>query len=419
MQVNGEDYYTIRSYTDKAEAIYYSFPNDQINTFSDEDTVSFYVAVLADECPGLVSIYPSSDIKNPIYQKIVPSETIVAGTIYHIGLADPYISTDFSKDGECTQLQKATKGKGIDLVIMGNGYYDRDMDSGGRYETDMNGTMEALFRMEPYKSYRDRFNVFTVKVVSPYIDANRKDSPIGSLSSVRAYYKRVPGIDTTTTRVVIIERIPKNRNQKNRSNTIMFSDCSFIINMKENYNNSNALFHEFSHGIGKVCDEYIEHTGIIPEAQKGRLRDWHQKGWMTNVDLSKDSVLWKAYLTDDRFKMEGLGIFEGGNTYEYGVYRSSSYSAMNGRTFWLNAPSRECIYRQIMSLSEGDSWAFNYEDFVSFDAPYRSLYKDGYDTVIDVKSHITGEDASSETHQHVPPKYIDKPINAVSSSERR
>ena len=36
-----------------------------------------------------------------------------------------------------------------------------------------------------------------------------------------------------------------------------------------------------------------------------------------------------------------------------------------------NAPSREIIYKQVMSLSEGSAWSYDYEQFVAFDAGYR------------------------------------------------
>ena len=45
--------------------------------------------------------------------------------------ADYYESKDYSKDGEVMTLQKATNGKGIDLVFMGDGYTDKDMAPGG------------------------------------------------------------------------------------------------------------------------------------------------------------------------------------------------------------------------------------------------------------------------------------------------
>ena len=36
-----------------------------------------------------------------------------------------------------------------------------------------------------------------------------------------------------------------------------------------------------------------------------------------------------------------------------------------------NAPSREAIYKRAMKLAYGDSWTYDYEEFVKFDEPGR------------------------------------------------
>lgn len=78
-----------------------------------------------------------------------------------------YTSTDYSRDGEVMQLQKATQGKGIDLVFLGEAFVDKDMEPGGLYEQTMKAAMEQYFAYEPLRTFRDRFNVYAVKVVSP------------------------------------------------------------------------------------------------------------------------------------------------------------------------------------------------------------------------------------------------------------
>ena len=45
---------------------------------------------------------------------------------------------------------------------------------------------------------------------------------------------------------------------------------------------------------------------------------------------------------------------------------------MNQNIMWFNAPSREQIYKAIMTLSEGPAWKYKYEDFVTYDAINRN-----------------------------------------------
>ena len=78
---------------------------------------------------------------------------------------DYYISSDYSQDGKVATLQEATEGAGIELVLMGDAFSDRQI-ADGTYDTVMAKMMEAFFSEEPYTSYRRLFNVRSVKVVS-------------------------------------------------------------------------------------------------------------------------------------------------------------------------------------------------------------------------------------------------------------
>lgn len=75
-------------------------------------------------------------------------------------------------------LQKATKGSGVDIVIMGDGFTKRHFVSGGRYETVMQKAYEDFFSVEPYSSLQEYFNVYYINVLSeeahdavPYYDS--------------------------------------------------------------------------------------------------------------------------------------------------------------------------------------------------------------------------------------------------------
>ena len=78
--------------------------------------------------------------------------------LFDDGSSVTYESTDFSKDGEVKTLQTATVGNGIDIVLMGDAYSDR-LVADGTYDNAMNTAMEKFFDVEPYKSFRDHFNV--------------------------------------------------------------------------------------------------------------------------------------------------------------------------------------------------------------------------------------------------------------------
>ncbi|MDO4801984.1 MAG: M64 family metallopeptidase, partial [Prevotellaceae bacterium] len=78
---------------------------------------------------------------------------------------DWYESTDYSADGTVMELQKAKKGNGIDIVLMGDAYSDR-LIADGTYDATMRKVMDVFFTQEPYKTFRDYFNVYDVRAVS-------------------------------------------------------------------------------------------------------------------------------------------------------------------------------------------------------------------------------------------------------------
>ena len=91
--------------------------------------------------------------------------------------------------------------------------------------------------------------------------------------------------------------------------------------------------------------------------------------WFSNIDLTSDpsKVKWSAFLNDGRYKNEGLGIFEGGYTYQYGVWRPTMESIMGNSGDSFNAPSRYAIWYRIHKLAYGKDWNGTYEDFVAYD----------------------------------------------------
>ena len=96
-------------------------------------------------------------------------------------------------------------------------------------------------------------------------------------------------------------------------------------------------------------------------------------GYYRNVSTYSDvtKTYWADFAADSRYDFEKLGCYEGGHYQEKGVYRPTDNSIMNsnsvGIVFSFNVASRVMIYKRCMNIAYGDSWKFNYEDFVKFD----------------------------------------------------
>lgn len=55
------------------------------------------------------------------------------------------------------------RSKRINIVFLGDGYTSDEMD---KYNSNVQGVVEELFNAEPYSSYRNYFNVYTIEVPS-------------------------------------------------------------------------------------------------------------------------------------------------------------------------------------------------------------------------------------------------------------
>lgn len=354
-------------------------------------------------CPDLVSLstFGTQNLKIIITREQKFDYNIDGYTyfVYKGEDQEMYTSTDFSRDGEVKQLQQATIGNGIDIILMGDAYSDRLIED-GTYEKIMKTAMQSLFWKEPYKSFRNYFNVYYVTVVSAN-EVYREDSST-ALGCNFGDGTVVGGDDETAIeyalKVVDAEKmdyatIVVMMNDESRSGTCYMykpetaSDWGNGLSVSYfplGQNNSRligVLNHEVcGHGFAKLADEYVmeeyENYAVSENNIAWHNYEWETYGWWKNIDFTTDTSLvkWSHFLADARYKNEGLGIYEGALYCGYGAYRPNQTSIMRQSTieYGFNAPSREAIYYRIHKLAFGAEWEYDYEEFVEWDAINRN-----------------------------------------------
>ena len=297
-----------------------------------------------------------------------------------------YTSSDYSQDGQVTRIHSATVGKGIDVVFVGDAFADKDQDLFNKY---VELGKEAFFTEEPFRSTEDRFNIYRIGSVSKngIITQEGGDTKFsaqfgqgtnisGNDEAVFNFVQEhMPSVDLTKTIIFVII------NKAQYAGTCwMYSNNKAICYVplcRDETDYAQTLRHEgCGHGFGKLADEYFYSSqGTIPTKKIAELKQWKgfAYGFYENVDLTSDqnTILWSKFISDSRYSGK-VGVYEGGYTYPYGVYRPTDNSIMRYNTGGFNAPSREAIYKKIMKFSEGDAWTYDYETFVAFDAPARS-----------------------------------------------
>ncbi len=304
-----------------------------------------------------------------------------------------YVSTDFSQDGIVTQMQAASSGRGINLILVGDGFSDRQI-ADGTYQNRMDRLKEAFFSEGPYKSLQHLFNVYSVTAVSKtegydetgltaiggwFGDGTHVGGRDGNAISYALKAIDMQLMDDATIIVVMNKdayagtcyMYNPDSGDYGRGLSIAYFPASSDT---DTFNG--LVFHEAGgHGFAKLADEYAYSSmGTIPQAEIDAARRKEAFGWFKNIDFTDDPsrVKWSRFIDDERYSSENIGCYEGGFTYWNGIWRPTENSIMNTNTGGFNAPSRYAIWYRINKLAYGESWNGTYEDFVEYDAINRT-----------------------------------------------
>lgn len=308
--------------------------------------------------------------------------------------ANAYHSQDMSQDGKVTQILKHKTGNGVPIVIMGDGFLDRDITS-GKYREATNKAIDGLFSMHPMKALKDYFDVYEVNAVS-YNDYFTSTSSTAFSSRFTSFTStEIKGDDSK-----VKEYAKKAIDEKRIDDALIIvlindnryaGTCSMCMDSKEsdipNGNSiayvplsesneeqmmfSTVLCHEaIGHGFAKLADEYDNIIyEKIPDDEKQDIINRQKAGGYRNVALDPDVTksYWADFTADSRYNSERLGCYEGGATYALGVYRPTENSIMNDNIGGFNVAGRVMIYKRCMKIALGKSWNFNLADFITFD----------------------------------------------------
>lgn len=314
---------------------------------------------------------------------------------------DFYLSSDYSREGEVAVYQRASKGNGIDIVFVGDAYSDREV-ANGKYIKDMKAAAESYFGIEPYKSFRELFNIYFVTTVSATEGYARGGRSLGTVRGEGTYIsgddakcfelarKAVKDDKRMDETLVVVCG-----NQELSGTIYLCGTCNlfepedwtgrdfacgpavaYFLKLDDSFEETAELLrHEAGgHGFAKLADEYF-YPGVLSSTDRDYLVSIALYRWFSNVDVTSDPsrVKWSAFLSDNRYKSDGVGVFEGGYTVSNGVWRPSEHSIMDNNSGEFNAPSRYIIWYRIHKLAYGNSWNGTYEDFAAYDAINRKV----------------------------------------------
>lgn len=332
---------------------------------------------------------------------------------------------EYEEDSYLT-LQTHTKGRGIDIVFLGDGYDGEDI-SDGNYLNLVKEQTEHFFDLEPYKSHRDFFNVYVgfplsqekgVNTMNTYVN-NHFGTLYGYDGQMCTHNQLLA--EVADIREYAVEHTPVTQDNLGRSLIILVpnSDAYEGVTYFEWYGSPisicppssrpypqdirGVIQHEAGgHGFGRLGDEEITYSAWAPANVKNMVEEKHRAGEYANISTTSGlhNVPWADFVFDTRYS-DQVDVFEGGLGYMRGIFRPEQNSCMNYGIPYYNAPSRLSIMRRIFDYG-GEHFSMDY--FYEHDS---NAWGNTANQTTRSHGRVQGGSSYAGSNQHRPPLTID------------
>ncbi|MFV6029171.1 M64 family metallopeptidase [Streptomyces sp. NPDC056264] len=267
-------------------------------------------------------------------------------------------SPEVAADGEVTKtVDNGPSADRLDIVVVGDGYTLAELP---RFHADAQKKWAELTAVEPYATYRNLFNVWTVDAVSnqsgvsgdPSPDTVR-DTALGSYfwcdeierllcvdqGKVDTYVAKAPEADL----VLVLANSTKygGAGYNERSETLGYEGISTAS--AGNEKSGQVAIHETGHSLGKLADEYFyaDYPGyeryVGPEPADSNITT------LTAEDMAARGTKWHRWLGEPSPDGGVVGAYEGGGYYVTGLRRPTEDSLMRSLGKPFNLPGVEAM----------------------------------------------------------------------------
>lgn len=301
-------------------------------------------------------------------------------------------------DGEVKRLQSSSYSTPLNIVIVGDGYKKMNlMKDNGKFERNAQSAMKEFFKIEPFASFKDRFNVYMVAYSSEHegprlqVELEEGESaPVhntkfgtsykGSNNTyvdcnkniVESVVKNVVGLDTDAeyyrTIVILLVNTELYLGSTDYTHQTTSNDSgdgygSMGIAMvaSSHMGTEDLIRHEAGgHAFGRLGDEYD-----VNWYTKDLVNQRHSVGFYWNV--STNTSTW-AEFTNNGYTSDEVtyDLYCGGQ-----LYRSTRMKGMMYETSGkFNAVCRKLIYERIIKQTQGSS-AYSFANFKAYDQKNR------------------------------------------------
>ena len=324
-------------------------------------------------------------------------------------------------------LQEHTKGEGIDIVFVGDGFNGENISDGSYLELIKQQT-EYFFGIEPYKSHRDYFNVYVTFPLSQETGVNTMHTYVNNRFGTLYGYdgnamSTMDRLLTETDEVFsyAVEKTPLTNENLWRSLVILVPNSDAYNGVTEfkdgvpmaicppsnrpyPQDTRGVIQHEAGgHGFGRLADEEIAKSAWATGGVLNEIEEKQSWGWYQNIATTSNmkQVPWADFIFDPRYS-DYVDVYEGAYGYMRGIFRSEANSCMNYGIPYYNTISRLSIMRRIFDYAREP---FSMDYFYGHDTN-KWGDRDGATRTGTAYAHFDGSSYAG-SNQHVAPQLID------------
>lgn len=258
-------------------------------------------------------------------------------------------------DGGVTAIvENGTTADKVDVVFIGDGYTLGQLDD---FRADVRTKWSEIAAVQPYASYQDLFNVWSVDAVSNQSGVSGdptkdvvKDTALKSYfwcdglerllcvntAKVESYAVKAPAADL----VIVLSNTAKYGGAGYNDVTSKPGYDGIATASSDHADSDQIAVHETGHSLGKLADEYFypeygTYTGGEP-AESNATK-------LTADQLKAQKKKWHRWIGQTSPDGGTVGAYEGGRYYPKGIYRPTENSIMRTLGSEFNLPGREAM----------------------------------------------------------------------------
>ena len=244
------------------------------------------------------------------------------------------------------------------LVVMSDGYTAAEMP---KYRAHLDKHLNVLWSIEPFRSYRNYINVYSVEIASresgvscdPEVRVQRR-TPLGANFTDGCSNPNARGIlvDQNVAREYAKRATPAFDQILVITNTDTYGGIGGAVATTSGGNSLGVLItpHEIGHSLGRLQDEYTyRERGVPGGPYKGGEPNSVHHTLLTEEQMRAQQAKWFRWLGDESESGGRIGRFEGGQYTTTGVWRPSKHSMMISIGYYFDQVSRE---RMVQRISE-------------------------------------------------------------------